>query len=103
MRQMEAWVGVELRHLAALLAVAQERSFGRAARRLGYSQPAISGQIATLERIVGQKLVERSRGRAVVRLTPAGDVMVRHAALVTEQLATARAELKASRDAFRIV
>ena len=99
---MEAWLGVEVRHLTALLAVSEERSFGRAARRLGYSQSAISGQIASLERIVGERLVDRSRGRSSVALTPAGNVLARHAALVTTQLEEARTELKAVRDAGRI-
>ena len=99
---MEAWISVEVRHLSALLAVAEERSFRRAARRLGYTQSAVSGQIAALERIVGERLVERGRGTARVALTPAGDVLVRHAARVTLQLSEARAELKAVRDAGRI-
>jgi DNA-binding transcriptional LysR family regulator len=99
---MEAWLGVEVRHLAALLAVSQERSFGRAARRLGYSQSAISGQIASLERIVGERLVDRSRGRSAVALTPAGNVLAKHAVLVTVQLEEARTELKSVRDAGRI-
>ena len=99
---MDIWTGVEVRHLSALLAVAEERSFRRAARRLGYTQSAISGQIASLERIVGERLVERGRGTARVALTPAGDVLVRHAVLVTAQLTEARAELKAVRDAGRL-
>jgi molybdate transport repressor ModE-like protein len=99
---VEAWVGVEFRHLAALLAIAQERSFGRAARRLGYSQSAISGQIASLEKIVGERLVERSRGRAKVALTPAGNVLARHAEQMTQQMEVARAEMKGVRDAGRL-
>ena len=59
----EPWLGLEFRHLAALQAVADEGSFNGAARRLGYTQSAISQQIASLERIVGLRVVERVHGK----------------------------------------
>src|SRR5436190_15094806 len=73
------WTKLELRYLQALRAVAREGSFGRAALDLGYTQSAISQQIAALERIAGEQLVRRPKGRSPVALTDAGRVMLRHA------------------------
>jgi len=67
-----AWHGIEVRHLAALQALAEEASFHGAARRLGYSQPAVSQQLAALERIVGTQLVNRPRVSQPLTLTDAG-------------------------------
>jgi molybdate transport repressor ModE-like protein len=88
-------LGVELRHLAALQAVAEEGSFGRAAQRLGYTQSAVSQQIATLERIVGEKLVERPGGPRPVSLTQAGTLLLRHADAIVARLRAAQADLAA--------
>ena len=86
---------MELRHFLALEAVATEGSFHRAAERLGYTQSAISQQIATLEKVVGQRLIERSGGSQPVRLTRAGEIVMAHARAIDARLATAQADLKA--------
>jgi DNA-binding transcriptional LysR family regulator len=89
------FLDIELRHLAALQAVAEEGSFGRAATRLGYTQSAISQQIATLERIVGARLVERPGGPRKVYLTEAGNLLLRHADGIVARLHAAQADLAA--------
>lgn len=89
------WPGIQIRHLAALLALAQEGSFGRAAERLGYTQSAVSQQIAALERAVGQQLVERPGGARPVRLTPAGHLLEEHSEVILSRLSAARADLAA--------
>jgi DNA-binding transcriptional LysR family regulator len=91
----DGWLGVELRHLAALQAVAEEGSFGRAAERLGYTQSAVSQQIAALERLVGQRLVERPGGPRPISLTEAGELLLRHADGIVARLQAAQADLAA--------
>src|SRR5829696_2180849 len=91
----ESWLGVELRHLAALQAVAAEGSFGRAAVELGYTQSAVSQQIATLERIVGERLIERPGGPRPVTMTEAGRLLLRHAEAIVARLQAAQADLQA--------
>ena len=89
----DQWLGVELRHLAALDAVAEEGSFGRAALKLGYTQSAISQQIATLERLIGEQLIERPGGPRPVTLTEAGRMLLRHARAIVARLQAAQADL----------
>jgi epsilon-lactone hydrolase len=66
--------GMELRHLRAFVAVAEELNFGRAATRLYVSQPALSRQIRALERLIGCDLLRRSTHR--VELTVAGEALL---------------------------
>ena len=91
-----AWLGIELRHLAALQAVAEEQSFVRAGRRLGYTQSAISNQIAALERLVCARLVERVRGGSSISLTEPGQVLYEHAVALIARLQAARTDVAAS-------
>lgn len=70
---------LDLRHLATLKAVAEEGTFGRAADLLGYTQSAVSQQVAALERSVGGAVFDRPGGPKPVRLTPLGEVLLVHA------------------------
>ncbi|MEV5958910.1 LysR family transcriptional regulator [Streptomyces sp. NPDC051987] len=65
---------VELRTLRVFVAVAEEQSFTRAAERLSVAQPAVSHQIRSLEKELGEALFERST--RTVRLTEAGRVLL---------------------------
>ena len=94
----DRWLGVELRHFLALEAVARERSFAKAAIALGYTQSAVSQQIATLERQVGQKLIERPGGPKPVSLTEAGRLLLTHAEAIAARVAAAQADLTALGD-----
>jgi DNA-binding transcriptional LysR family regulator len=61
---------MELRHLRYFVAVASELNFSRAAETLAVAQPAVSSQIADLEREIGTQLLFRNK--RIVRLTVAG-------------------------------
>jgi DNA-binding transcriptional LysR family regulator len=82
---------LDVRRLRVLRAVSEHGSFAAAAAELQYTPSAISQQIAALEREAGAVLVDR--GPRGARLTQAGAVLDRHAAVVLGQLAAARAEL----------
>ena len=91
----DRWLGLDLRHLVALKAIADEGSFGRAAEHLGYTQSAISQQIAALERIVGLRLIERPGGPRPISLTEAGEILLRHADAIQARLLAAKADMAA--------
>src|SRR5690349_23113567 len=95
MNKRDGFLGLELRHLAALEAVGRTSSFGRAARELGYTQAAVSLQIAHLERVAGQRLVERPGGPRPVSPTEAGRLLLRHADAIVAQLDAAEADMAA--------
>jgi DNA-binding transcriptional LysR family regulator len=84
---------LDVKQLRVLKEVAERGSFSAAAEALSYTQPAISQQIAALEKRADTTLVERtSRG---VRLTDAGRALVEHADVVLARLSAAEAELEA--------
>jgi DNA-binding transcriptional LysR family regulator len=58
-------LALELRHLRYFLTVVEERSIGRAARRLSITQPTLSRQVRDLERVVGVPLLERAARGAI--------------------------------------
>jgi DNA-binding transcriptional LysR family regulator len=87
------WEGMEVRHLRALQVVARTGAIGRAAIELGYTQSAISQQLAALERAVGARLFERGSGRRNGSLTGAGRVLLDHAEAVLGRLQAARIDI----------
>ncbi|MEU8585515.1 LysR family transcriptional regulator [Streptomyces sp. NPDC048664] len=84
---------IEARHLRVLRAVAATGSYSAAGRELGCTQPAVSQQMKALEASVGTPLLVRS-GRDM-RLTEAGEALVRHAAGILAGLTAAEEEVAA--------
>jgi DNA-binding transcriptional LysR family regulator len=77
--------------LRVLREVAQTGSFSAAARTLGYTQSAVSRQVAALEAVAGRRLFER--GRHGVSLTPAGARLLPRAIRVLDELEAALGEV----------
>ncbi|MER5280090.1 LysR family transcriptional regulator [Streptomyces sp. NPDC002809] len=84
---------IEARHLRVLRAVAGTGSFSAAARELGCTQPAVSQQMKALESSAGTTLLIRT-GREM-RLTQAGEALVRHASGILAGLTAAEEEVAA--------
>lgn len=83
---------MEFRHLRYFIAVAEERSFSRAAEKLHVSQPPLSRQIRDLEAELGVKLLDRNRQG--VRLTRLGNVVLARARAVIRDADSFKAEAK---------
>ena len=79
------------RRLLTFRAVAHERSFSAAARALALTQPAVSQQVAALEKEVGARLLDRDPGG--LKLTTAGTVLLEHADALADRLALARSQM----------
>ena len=84
---------LDSRRLRVLCEVARHGSFSAAASALGYTQPAVSRQIATLEAEVGTVLVRRVPAGAV--LTDAGRLLVARSEVILSRLTDAETELRA--------
>ena len=69
---------IEVRHLHAVVILAEEMNFTRAAHRLNVSQPALSKQITELEEQYGLRLFNREKGR-LIELTESGQIFVAEA------------------------
>lgn len=87
---------LDVRRLRLLRELALRGTIAAVAEALAFTPSAVSQQLATLEREAGVPLLERTGRR--VRLTPAGERLVRHAEAVLERLELASAELAESRD-----
>jgi DNA-binding transcriptional LysR family regulator len=83
---------MDLRQLRYFIAVAEERSFTAAARRLNLSQPPLSQQIQALEAAVGAQLLHRTSRR--VELTQAGEALLTRARAIQLQVKLAEDEVR---------
>jgi molybdate transport repressor ModE-like protein len=96
MRTADGWGALEVRHVRAFAAVVDHGTFSAAARELGYTQSAVSQQIAALERIVGTPVLHRPPGgRRPLQLTDAGRVVLTHARPLLARVRAAEADVAA--------
>jgi DNA-binding transcriptional LysR family regulator len=90
---------MELRHLEHFVAVAEEQSFTKAARRLQLVQSALSVSIRTLERELGTSLFERTTRE--VKLTDAGRLLLPEARRTLDAAASAQAAVLGAQEGLR--
>src|SRR5690625_2522947 len=85
---------IDTKHLELVRALAENGSLSGAARALNFSQPAISQQVQALEARLKTEIIVR--GRRGVKLTEAGEILLRHGSTVLDTLMLAEAELAAA-------
>jgi len=76
---------MEIRQLRYFVTLANELHFRRAAERLNITQPPLSQSIKLLEEDIGTLLLDRGRKR-MVKLTPAGDALYKHATQILKDV-----------------
>ncbi len=84
-------MAIDPRRVLTFREVARLGSFSRAAEALALTQPAVSQQVAALERQAGAQLLERGPGG--LTLTPAGELLLAHAEVVADRLELAEGQL----------
>jgi len=87
---------MNLRDLQYIIAVADSRHFGKAAKRCFVSQPTLSGQVKKLEDELGVTIFERTNRS--VEITPGGETIVTHARQIMEQVDVIRQLARAQQD-----
>jgi LysR family hydrogen peroxide-inducible transcriptional activator len=87
---------MNLQEIRYLVAVAEQRHFGRAAEACNVSQPTLSSQIRKLEDELGVTLLERTNKR--VNLTPVGGQILLHAQRILEEAASMQSVARGARD-----
>lgn len=92
--------GVELRQLRYFVAVAEEANISRAAQKIFLTQPALSRQIKALEEEIGQCLLERHAHS--IRLTPAGEALLREARELLQRADAVRERVRAAGQTVRL-
>jgi LysR family hydrogen peroxide-inducible transcriptional activator len=90
---------MEMHQLRYVAAVARTGNFSRAAEQCHVSQPSLSQQIQKLEDELGERLFDRMK--RAVQLTPHGEVFLRRAVRILEEVDAARREAADARDLLR--
>lgn len=83
---------LDARQLRYFTAIVEHNAFSRAAMHLGIAQPALSQHVRNMEQALGTKLLQRN-ARGVVP-TEAGEILLRHAAVILDQFQKAEEEIR---------